>query len=56
MFQVSDCRYLQEVEIIFAGIGNTADVSIECDTPVIVFRETAVKQQVVPPSKCARAF
>src|SRR6478609_1789925 len=55
-FQVTDCRYLQEIEIIFAGITKTGDVAIEGGTPAIVLADTAVEQQVVPPSERARAF
>jgi hypothetical protein len=55
-FQVSDCRYLQAIEIIFAGITKIGDVAMEGGTPVIVLADTAVEQQVVPPSERARAF
>jgi hypothetical protein len=55
-FQVSDCRYLQEIEIIFAGITKIVDVAMEGGTPVIVLADTAVEQQVVPPSERTRAF
>jgi hypothetical protein len=54
--QVCDCRYLHEIEIIFAGITKIGDVAIEGGTPVIVLADTAVEQQVVPPSEGARAF
>jgi hypothetical protein len=54
--QVSDCRYLQEIEIIFAGITKIGDVATEGGTPAIVLGDTAVEQQVVPPSERARAF
>src|SRR5258707_15270466 len=46
-FQVKDCRYLQEIEIIFAGITKIGDVAKEGGTPVIVLADTAVEQQVV---------
>jgi hypothetical protein len=49
-FQVKDCRYLQEIEIIFAGITKIGDVAKEGGTPLIVLAGTAVDQQVVPPS------
>jgi hypothetical protein len=55
-FQVSDCRYLQEIEIIFAGITKIGDVAIEGGTPAIVLADAAVEQQVVPPSERTRAF
>jgi hypothetical protein len=55
-FQVKDCRYLQEIEIIFAGITKIGDVAKDGGTPVIVLADTAVEQQVVPPSERARAF
>jgi hypothetical protein len=55
-FQVSDCRYLQEMEIIFAGITKIGDVAIEGGTSVIVLADAAVEQQVVPPSERTRAF
>jgi hypothetical protein len=54
-FQVKDCRCLQEIEIIFAGITKIGDVAKEGGTPVIVLTDTAVEQQVVPPSERARA-
>jgi hypothetical protein len=54
-FQVSDRRYLQETEIVFAGITKSADVAIEGSTPLVIFAHTAVEQQVVPPSECTRA-
>jgi hypothetical protein len=53
-FQVSDWRYLQEIEIIFAGITKIGDVAIESGTPVIVLADAAVEQQVVPPSERTR--
>jgi hypothetical protein len=56
IFQVNDCRYLQEIEIIFAGITKTGDIAIEGGTSAIVLADTAVEQQVVPPSKRTRAF
>jgi hypothetical protein len=55
-FQVSDCRYLQEIEIIFAGIMKIGDVATEGGTPVIVLADAAVEQQVVPPSERTRTF
>src|SRR4030095_8582864 len=54
--QVGDCRYLQEIKIILADIAKIGDVAIEGGTPVIVLADTAVKQQVVPPSERTRAF
>ena len=54
--QVSDCSYLQESEIVFAGTTKMGDVAMEGGTPVIVLADTAVAQQVVPPSECARAL
>jgi hypothetical protein len=56
VFQVSDCSYLQESEIVFAGTTKMSDVAMEGGTPVIVLADTAVAQQVVPPSECTRAF
>jgi len=56
LFQVKDCRCLQEIEIIFAGITKIGDVAKEGGTPVIVLAHTAVEQQVVPPSERTRAF
>ncbi len=55
-FQVSDRRYLQEIEIIFAGITKIDDVAIEGGTPSIVLADAVVKQQVVPPSERTGAF
>jgi len=55
-FQVSDCRDLQEIEIIFARVMNIADVAIEGGTSAIVLADAAVEQQVVPPSERTRAF
>jgi hypothetical protein len=43
VFQVSDCRYLQEIEVIFTGIAKISDVTIERGTPVIVFSDIAVE-------------
>jgi hypothetical protein len=54
--QVSDCRYLQEIEIVFAGIKKIGDVEIEGGTPTIVLADTAMEQQVVPPSERTRTF
>ena len=54
--QVSDCSYLQESEIVFAGTTKMGDVAMEGGTPVIVLADTAVAQQVVPPSECTRAL
>jgi hypothetical protein len=54
--QVSDCRYLQEIELIFAAITKIGDVAIQGGTSVIVFADAAVEKQVVPPSERARAF
>jgi len=41
--QVSDCRCLQEIEIIFAGITKIGDIPIEGGTPVIVLADTTVE-------------
>jgi len=49
LFQVSDRRYLQEIEIIFAIIAKIGDVARESGTPVIVLTDTTMEQQVVPP-------
>jgi hypothetical protein len=49
--QVSDCSYLQESEIVFAGTTKMGDVAMEGGTPVIVLADTAVAQQVVPPGE-----
>jgi hypothetical protein len=56
LFQVSDRRYLQEIEIIFAGIAKIGDVPKEGGTPVIVLADTTMEQQVVPPSERTCAF
>jgi hypothetical protein len=56
VFQVSDRRYLQEIEITLAGITKVSDVAIQGGTPVIVLTDTTVEQQVVPPSKRTCAF
>src|SRR5215467_3373616 len=53
--QISHRRYLQEIEIIFAGITETGDVAIHGGTPTIVLA-TAMQQQVVSPGKCTRNF
>jgi hypothetical protein len=53
-FQISDCRHLQEIEIIFAGITKIGDVAMEGGPPVIVLADIAVEQQVVPPSERTR--
>src|SRR3982750_4505611 len=50
--QVSDCSYLQESEIVFAGITKIRDVAMEGRTPVIVLADAAVAQQVTAPSEC----
>jgi hypothetical protein len=42
--QVSDRRYLQEVEIISAGFLKIGDVAMEGGAPVIVLADTAVAQ------------
>jgi hypothetical protein len=55
IFQICDGRYLQMIEIIFAGITKIGDVAIERGTPAIVLAYAAVEQQIVPPSECARA-
>ncbi|CCE05525.1 hypothetical protein BRAS3843_1390017 [Bradyrhizobium sp. STM 3843] len=55
-FQVSDCRYLQEIEVVFAGITKIGDVSVDGGTPAIVLADTAVEQQVVAPSERTCAF
>ena len=47
--QVSDCSYLQESEIVFAGTTKMGDVAMEGGTPVIVLADAAVAEQVVPP-------
>src|SRR5882757_8058891 len=54
--QVSDCRDLQEIETILAGVTKIGDVSIEGGTRAIVLADTAVEQQVVTPSERTRAF
>jgi hypothetical protein len=56
LFQVSDRRYLQEIEIIFAIIAKIGDVARESGTPVIVLTDTTMEQQVVPPSERTCAF
>jgi hypothetical protein len=54
--QVSDCRDLQEIEIILAGVTKIGDVPIKGGTPAIVLTDTAVSQQVVPPSERTSTF
>ena len=54
--QVSDCGYLQEIEIILAGVTNVGDVTIEGRTPAIVLIDIAVPQQVAPPSERTCTF
>jgi hypothetical protein len=56
VLQISDCSYLQASEIVFAGTTKMGDVAMEGGTPVIVLADTAVAQQVVPPSECTRAL
>ncbi|WFU24036.1 hypothetical protein QA649_39560 [Bradyrhizobium sp. CB1717] len=55
-FQISDCGYLQEIEVIFADIAKIGDVAEEGGTPVIILADAAMDQQIVPPSECTRAF
>jgi hypothetical protein len=55
-FQVCDCRNLQEIEVKLAGITKIVDVATEGGAPVIVLADTAVQQQVVPPSERTRTF
>jgi hypothetical protein len=55
-FQVSDCRDLQEIEIIFAGVAKISDVAIEGGAPAVVLADAIVAQQVVPPRECASPF
>jgi len=54
--QVSDCGYLQEIEIEIAGIAKIGEETMEGGTPVIVLADTAVDQQVVPPGERAGSF
>jgi len=54
--QIGDCRYLQAIEIIFAGITKMSDVAIEGGTPVVVLADATVEQQVVPPRERARTI
>ncbi|MHC2375530.1 hypothetical protein ACVIQT_010227 [Bradyrhizobium diazoefficiens] len=42
--QIGNCRYLQEIEIIFAGIAKMGDVAIEGGTPVVVLADAAVER------------
>ncbi|MCP3392822.1 hypothetical protein NLM27_29150 [Bradyrhizobium sp. CCGB12] len=56
LFQVGDCGYLQEIEILFAGIAKIGDVAVEGGTPVVVLADAAVEQQVVSPSERTRTF
>jgi len=51
LFQVSHRRYLQTIEVIFAG--KIGDVTQEGSAPVIVFSYIAMDQQVAPPSERA---
>ncbi|MDA9431918.1 hypothetical protein XH88_09010 [Bradyrhizobium sp. CCBAU 51627] len=55
-FQVSDSRYLQEIETVFAGTTKMGDVAMESRTSVVILADAAMEQQVVPPGKCTRAF
>jgi hypothetical protein len=45
IFQVSHCRYLQDIEIIVAGIAKVGDVTIEHGSPAIILPDTAVTQR-----------
>src|SRR5689334_757771 len=56
LFQVSDCRYLQQIKIIFAGLTKIRDVAVEGGTPVIVLADAVVTQKVVTPSECTRTL
>jgi hypothetical protein len=56
LFQIGDCGYLQETEIMYAGITKISDVAMKRGTPVIVLGDTPVAQQVVPPSERACTF
>jgi hypothetical protein len=56
LFQVGDCRDLQEIEVVVASITQISDVAMEGVTPTIVLADVAVDQQVVPPSERTRAF
>jgi hypothetical protein len=40
--QVTDCRYLQDIEVEFAGITKIGEVTMEGGTPMIVLADTAV--------------
>jgi hypothetical protein len=55
-FQVLDGRYLQEIEIIFAGVAKIGDVATEGGVPAIILAYAAATQQVVPPSERTRTF
>jgi hypothetical protein len=44
LFQVSDGRYLQQIEIIFAGIAKIGYVAKKGGTPVIVLADAATEQ------------
>ena len=55
-FQVTNCGYLQEVEIESAGITKVGEVTAEGGTPLIVLADPVVDQQVVPPGERARTF
>jgi len=54
--QVTDCGYLQEIEIEIAGITKVGEVTMEGGTPAIVIADTVVDQQVVPPGERASTF
>jgi hypothetical protein len=54
--QVTDCGYLQEIEIEIAGITKIGEITMEGGTPMIVLADTAVDEQVVPPGERARTF
>ena len=41
--QVTDCGYLQEIEIEIAGITKVGEITMEGGTPVIVLADTAVE-------------
>jgi hypothetical protein len=44
LFQIGDCGYLQQIEIMYAGIRKISDVAMKRGSPVIVLGDTSVAQ------------
>lgn len=53
---VSSKRLSLEIEVMFAGVTKVVDITQQGSRPSIVLADSTVEQQVVPPSKYARAF